>query len=72
MDEGEYQREQGEGLAVPLPVPLGLLPNQLFLLSDDRSGSIAFAMLSVASLFPYPHPYPAEGVLAIRHTNDCV
>ena len=24
------------------------------------------------SLFPYPHPYPAKGVLAIRHTNDCV
>jgi len=31
-------------------------------LSDVRSGSIAKAMLSVASLFPYPHPYPA-GVL---------
>jgi len=28
-----------------------------------RSGSIAKAMLSVASLFPYPYPYPA-GVLA--------
>jgi len=32
-------------------------------LSDVRSGSIAKAMLSLASLFPYPYPYPA-GVLA--------
>ena len=36
-----------------------------------RSGSIAKAMLSVASLFPYSHPHPAR-VLAIRHTNDWV
>ena len=51
------------------PIPLGSLPNQLFLLSDERSGSIAFAMLRRASLFPYSHPYPAR-VWAIRHTND--
>ena len=42
------------------PIPLGSLPNQLFLLSDERSGSIAFAMLRRASLFPYSHPYPAR------------
>ena len=47
----------------PYPCPLGFLPNQLFLLSDVRSGSIAKAMLSVASLFPYSHPHPV-GVLA--------
>ena len=51
------------GLDSPSPCTLGFLPNQLFLLSDVRSGSIALAMLSVASLFPCPHPYPA-GVLA--------
>jgi len=32
-------------------------------LSDVRSGSIAKAMLSLASLFPYPYPHPV-GVLA--------
>jgi len=32
-------------------------------LSDVRSGSIAKAMLSVASLFPYSHPHPV-GALA--------
>ena len=47
----------------PIPCPLGFLPNQLFLLSDERSGSIALAMLGVASLFPYSHPHPV-GVLA--------
>ena len=63
MKEGDNQRDQDKGLDSPSPCPLGFLPNQLFLLSDVRSGSIAKAMLSVASLFPYPHPYPA-GVLA--------
>ena len=48
--------------AQPYPCPLGFLPNQLFLLSDVRSGSIAKAMLSLASLFPYSHPHPV-GVL---------
>jgi len=60
MKEGDNQRDQDKGLDSPSPCPLGFLPNQLFLLSD---GSIAKAMLSVASLFPYPYPYPA-GVLA--------
>ena len=63
MKEGDNQRDQDKGLDSPSPCPLGFLPNQLFLLSDVRSGSIAKAMLSVASLFPCPHPYPA-GVLA--------
>ena len=63
MKEGDNQRDQDKGLDSPSPCPLGFLPNQLFLLSDVRSGSIAKAMLSLASLFPYPHPYPA-GVLA--------
>ena len=62
-----FTRETTKGIrerdCCPYPCPLGFLPNQLFLLSDVRSGSIAKAMLSVASLFPYPHPYPA-GVLA--------
>ena len=63
MKEGDNQRDQDKGLDSPSPCPLGFLPNQLFLLSDVRSGSNALAMLSVASLFPYPHPYSA-GVLA--------
>ena len=62
MKEGDNQRDQDKGLDSPSPCPLGFLPNQLFLLSDMRSGSIAKAMLSLASLFPYPYPYPA-GVL---------
>ena len=51
------------GLDSPSPCTLGFLPNQLFLLSDVRSGSIAKAMLSLASLFPYPYPHPV-GMLA--------
>ena len=50
-------------LGAPSPYLLGSLPNQLFLLSDVRSGSIVKAMLSLASLFPYPYPHPV-GVLA--------
>ena len=63
MKEGDNQRDQDKGLDSPSPCPLGFLPNQLFLLSDVRSGSIAKAMLSLASLFPYPYPHPV-GVLA--------
>ena len=62
MKEGDNQRDQDKGLDSPSPCPLGFLPNQLFLLSDVRSGSIAKAMLRLASLFPYPYPHPV-GVL---------
>ena len=58
MKEGDNQRDQDKGLDSPSPCPLGFLPNPLFLLSDVRSGSIAKAMLSLASLFPYPYPHP--------------
>ena len=58
MKEGDNQRDQDKGLDSPSPCPLGFLPNQLFLLSDVRSGSIAKAMLRLASLFPYPYPHP--------------
>ena len=67
MCEGKNQREQVEGLAAsgakrnarvlaktrlsPIPCPLGFPQNQLLLLSDERSGSIAFAMLSHAPSF---------------------
>ena len=56
-------------LGAPSPYLLGSLPNQLFLLSDVRSGSIAKAMLSVASLFPYSHPHSAWGVSGTRKTT---
>ena len=58
MKEGDNQRDQDKGLDSPSPCPLGFLPNQLFLLSDVRSGSIAKAMLRLASHFPYPYPHP--------------
>ena len=73
MKEGDNQRDQDKGLDSPSPCPLGFLPNQLFLLSDVRSGSIAKAMLSVASLFPYSHPHPV-GVLAklVKPPEHCI
>ena len=69
-----FTRETTKGtrareLGAPSPYPLGFLPNQLFLLSDVRSGSIAKAMLSVASLFPYSHPHSAWGVGGTRKTT---
>jgi len=53
MFEGDNPRGERKALQRRFPLsPLGFLPNQLFLLSDERSGSIAFAMLSQAFLFP--------------------
>jgi len=59
---GQDERRKCAAVDSPSPCPLGFLPNQLFLLSNVRSGSIAKAMLSVESLFPYPYPHPV-GVL---------
>ena len=73
MKEGDNQRDQDKGLDSPSPCPLGFLPNQLFLLSDVRSESIAKAMLRLASLFPYPYPHPV-GVLAelVKPPEHCI
>ena len=75
MKEEDNQRDQDKGLDSPSPCPLGFLPNQLFLLSDVRSGSIAKAMLSLASLFPYSHTHPvgvwAELVKLPEHCISC-
>ena len=55
---GQDEQQKCAAVDSPSPCPLGFLPNQLFLLSDVRSGSIAKAMLSLASLFPYSHTHP--------------
>lgn len=70
---GQDERLKCAAVDSPSPCPLGFLPNQLFLLSDVRSGSIAKAMLSVASLFPYSHPHPV-GVLAklVKLPEHCI
>ena len=59
-----FTRETTKGtrareLGAPSPYLLGSLPNQLFLLSDVRSGSIAKAMLSVAPSFLTHTPTPS-------------
>ena len=43
--------------------PISSVANVLSCTKGGWSGSIAKAMLSVASLFPYPYPHPV-GVLA--------
>ena len=44
----------------------------MLLLTTWQPLSLSLRFSPSCSLFPYSHPYPAKGVLAIRHTNDCV
>ena len=73
MFAGDNPRERGKTLPRRVPLsPKVFSQIQLYLLSDERSGSIAQAMLSKASLFPDPTPLLPTGVLVIRYINDCV